>query len=331
MNEELINQQIKTVLSEAIQILFPVSVDPVTLIKRHVWRNRNYVGEYNNRVVVWKGWSANLVSVDFRYRVIFVDVVDNVLPYQEKVRLFGPDFAAKINNFDKFVVLYVTDFPLNTVEDIKKQGFIPRRTPKALHACVILEIEEFINMPALYWAAKITKLVLLQKFLSTHRRPYAANEVPFQHLLYSTGFFHSYIVKGGLHLYELSKPRKAGEFGHDFHAIVGNPLLPNPAPFPIGIEIYNGSLGYHIDTIPQYINRFHLRGLIVVAKDNPFRNIDGFVANTTTSVFFAKNLKEIGTNQAVGIHYLSLATIIVELSNIRDELETLVATVPFLK
>jgi hypothetical protein len=74
------NDHIKQILSEAIKILFPLDVDPGSLIKPHMWRDRKYVGEFNGKVVPWQGWSANLNSVDFRYRAIFADVVENMIP-----------------------------------------------------------------------------------------------------------------------------------------------------------------------------------------------------------------------------------------------------------
>src|SRR5439155_14710952 len=86
-----VKQKIKEVLEETGRILFPLNKDISNLIKAHTWRDRKYVGEHNGRVVVWQGYSINFVAVDFRYRALFIDVVDNVLPHQERVRLFGQD------------------------------------------------------------------------------------------------------------------------------------------------------------------------------------------------------------------------------------------------
>jgi hypothetical protein len=119
---EILKQQIRNVLFETIRILCPVNVDPDSLIKPHNWRDRKYVGEKEGRVVTWRGYSANLVAVDFRYRAIFIDFVDNVLSQQEKVQLFGEDFAQAISDLPYFVIMFVLDFPLETLKAIKDQG-----------------------------------------------------------------------------------------------------------------------------------------------------------------------------------------------------------------
>ncbi|MBE7550151.1 MAG: hypothetical protein HS126_03625 [Anaerolineales bacterium] len=245
------NQQIRNVLFETIQILFPLNVDPGSLIKPHNWRDRRYVGEKDGRVVTWRGYSANLVAVDFRYRAIFIDTVDNVLPQLERVQLFGEDFAQAISDLPHFIVMFVLDFPLETLQAIRDQGFTPRKMPKALHACIITSIDEFIASHPFYWSAQIARLVVVQRILSIHRKPLDTNEVPLQNLLYKSGYLHSYIVKGGLELHKLSRPRKAGDFGHDLQALVNNPNILPLQSFRLGIELYTGAIGYHLNTIPQ--------------------------------------------------------------------------------
>lgn len=323
MNDTL-DQHIKEVLTETIRILFPINVDPNQLIKPHVWRDKKYVGQQNNKIVVWKGWSANLVAVDFRYRAVFVDVVENVLPVQERVHLFGEDFSAAIAGLSRFVVMFVLDFPLETIESIKEQGFVPRIMNRVLHACTIASVEEFVNLSVLHWTAKVARLVVLQRILSIHRKSLDSNEVPLQNLLYKTGYLHSYIVKHGLELHKLTRPRRSGEFGHDFHAIVKNPKAISLDSFPIGIELYIGSIGYHTDTIPQYITKFDLKGMIVIAKDNPLSNLSKIASKFNLLIFEAQKLSEIGEKTSIGIHHLPLEKVVFELSSIRDELETLI-------
>lgn len=290
--------------------------------------NRKYLSEKDGRVVTWRGYSANLVAVDFRYRAIFVDVVDNVLAQQERVRLFGEDFANAIFNLPHFVVMFVLDFPLEAIQAIKDQDFTPRRMAKALHACVIADTDEFLASHPLYWSAQMTKLVLLQRVLSIHRKPLDANEVPLQNLLYKSGFLHSYIVKGGLELHKLSRPRRAGDFGHDLQALVNNPKMLSLQPFRLGIELYTGAIGYHLNTIPQYVNQFDLKGMVVISKDNPWPALSRVAADFHFPIFVAEKLSEIGSNTSVAIHHLPLDQVISELALLRDELETLIPTVP---
>jgi hypothetical protein len=324
----MIEQHIKSVLRETIKILFPLYADTDGLIKRHAWRNKKYLGEHMGKVVAWQGWSANLVAVDFRYRAIFIDVVDNVLPTSERIRLFGDDFANAINHMQQFVVMFVLDFPVGAVGEIKKQGFIPRTMSRSIHACVIAEPHDFILHSPIYWAAQVVKLVILQRFLSIHRKPIDTGEVPLQNLLYRTGYLHSYFVNNGLELHQLSQPRKAGDFGHDFHAVATNTKAGFNMPFTIGIELYLGALGYHLETIPQYINTFRLRGIIIIAKDNPLGSLGEFQEKCHLPLHITSDLSQVGPTTFVALHYLPLDEVISDLAFIRDEIESLIPTLP---
>lgn len=318
---------IKNVLTETIKILFPITTQPDHLIKRHVWRDKKYLGMADNKVVVWRGWSANLVAIDFRYRAIFIDVVENVLPVAEREKLFGKEFAQAISDMERFVVLFVLDFPKNALQHIIDQGFIPRHMGRVAHACIIASVENFLSLPALYWAAKTARLVMLQRMLSTHRKPLDANEVPFQNLLYKTGYLHSYIVGNGLELHELSRPRKSGDFGHDFHAVVNNAHVAPSSPFMMGIELYTGAIGYHIHTIPQYVNQFHLRGMIIIAKDDPFPDLHEVAHRFHLPFVVAHKLSDMGHIASVDMHYLPLDNVVAELVVVRDELESFMPAV----
>jgi hypothetical protein len=317
-----IEQHIQVTLDEAGQILFPNNDLTTSLIKPHVWRDRDYVGEINGAVNAWHGYSLNLSQLDARYRVLFIDVVENALPYAERIRLFGEEFADYTASMNRFVVLLVTDFPLTALEDIRAHGFVPRLMKRAIHPCVIASEEEFMAMPAFYWAAKCVKLILLQRVLSTHRKPLDATEIPLQNILYKSGYLHQYIAKSGLAIHELSRPRKAGEFGHDFHLLVSNIAIGIADPFPIGIEVFLGAIGYHAQTIPQYISQFHLRGMVVIAKDNPFPDL--LKANATFNIPLKKlPLRQMGMLADVGLHHLPLDQVILDLSSLKNELEDL--------
>lgn len=316
-----IDRRIPEVICEAISILFPAELDASSLIKRHVWRDRRYVGEHKGRPVSWRGWSANLVTLDSHYRAVFVDVVDNVLPIEEGIRLFGEEFAAAIDGLDRYVVLFVLDFPIDAVPQICQQGFIPRQLTRSVHACAVASTGDFLDQPPLYWAAKLVKLVMFQRLMSTHRKPLELNELPLQQLLFRTGYLHSYIVRGGLGLLKLTPPRRAGQFGHDFQAVVTNPVRHIVEPFLIGIEVYTGAMGYHVETIPAYIREFGLKGIIVIAKDNPFPRLQAVTEPHRLSVQVLPRLIEMGTGGNVGLHHLDLAHVITELAASRDELE----------
>lgn len=315
--------RIQDVLAEAISILFPAEFDPRELIKRHVWRDRAYVGMHDGKVVSWRGWSANLVTYDSHYRAVFVDVVDNVLPVWQRIELFGEDFALAIEGLPQLVVLFVLDFPVDSMPQIRRQGFVPRLLTRSVHACVVAGLDEFFEQPILYWAAKIVKLVLFQRVLSTHRKPIDVNELPLQNLIFKTGYLHSYIVGNGLGLVDLSEPRKAGEFGHDFHAVVTNPLRHVLTPFPIGIEVYTSSIGYHLETIPAYVDRFGLQGMIVIAKDNPFPGLKRVMTENQLPVRYAARLADFGADKITRLHHLALEQVITDLADNRDELNVL--------
>ena len=315
-----LNSRLADVLSDSIRTLFPLTPDPRKLVKKHVWRDRKYVGEVDGKVATWRGTSANLVELDFRYRAIFMDVVENNLPVWERYRLFGPVFAEHTLKYDRFVVMFVLDFPPGSEGEIIAQGFVPRRMNRTLHACVIVHPDEFLAQSVSHWTAKIVGLVLLQRVLSIHRKPLDASEVPFQNLLYRTGYLHAYIVKGGLELHALSRPRRAGGFGHDFHAVVANPTILTPRPFPLGIEVYNAALGYHAESIPGYVNEFGLAGMIVLAKDDPFPALLAVGERFPRPISRGQHLTDIGEEDRIGIHHLPLNNVIADPEGMQDEI-----------
>ncbi len=319
-----LEQHMADVLYETIRTLFPLVPNSPALIKKHSWRDRRYVGEVNGKLITWRGLSANLVQIDFRYRAVFIDLVQNVLPLEERYRLFGPAFAEGTLAYDQFVVLFVLDFPPESEADIIAQSFVPRRMSRSIHACVVAHPEEFLSQSVEHWTAKVVRLVLLQRVMSTHRKPLDANEVPFQNLLYQTGYLHSYIVKGGLELHELSKPRRAGDFGHDFHAVVANPRYAERNAFPLGVEVYNAAIGYHVDSIPNYVNHFALAGVIIVSKDDPFPVLLRASDRFPRPISREPQLSNIGDGRSIGIHHLPLDNAIFELQAIRDELNSFV-------
>ena len=322
----VLEQQMAEVLAEVIKTIFPLASTPEAFIKKHVWRDRKYLGEVNGKVAAWRGLSANLVQLDFRYRAVFVDLVENVLPVHERYSLFGRTFVEHTLKYERFIVLFVLDFPLDSEAEIDKAGLVVRRMNRSLHACVVASVDEFLYQSVSHWVAKAVRLVLLQRVLSTHRKPLDANEVPFQHLLYNTGYLHSHIVKGGLELHSLSRPRKAGDFGHDFHAIVANPNRGIREPFSLGVEVYNAAMGYHVDSIPSYVNRFGLNSMIVIAKDDPYPPLLQVEERFPRPIRREHRLADIGHPERIGIYHLPLDTVVFELQATQEEIGALLVS-----
>jgi hypothetical protein len=157
-----IEHHIKAVLWETIYNLLPETADPDALIAQHIWRDSNYVGTHHGKVVVWRGWRANLAAADERYRTLYIDVVDNVLPVVERQQLFGETFSRAVAGLPQFVVLFALNFPLQAEADIQAQGFVPRRLTRVLHACLVADADEFLARPVAQWAEEAARLLQLQ-------------------------------------------------------------------------------------------------------------------------------------------------------------------------
>lgn len=159
--------RMRQVLFETIKILFPVSVDPDEIIIQHVWRDRDYLGEHDGKVPVWRGWSANLHRLDPAYRTLYIDIGENVHPIPRRVAIFGEEFAKAIADKPLFVIMFVVDCPSKAKDLLIRESFVPRRiNDQIIHACVVARPEDFLNHPVLVLAAVGAKLVNLQKELS---------------------------------------------------------------------------------------------------------------------------------------------------------------------
>lgn len=222
--QDALTLQQHEVLRWVVRTLLPLDRQVESLITPHVWRDRTYMGEIDGRPLAWIGSKVNLFWTDFRYRALYIDVVRNSLPFEERLRLFGPAFTQATLDLPVFVVIFTTDFPKHTVAETEKAGFVPRIMPSGIaHACQIIPVNDFVEGEPRIWAAVGLQLLFLQRAISRHRRILREYEAKLQNVLYQTGFLHGYIVRHGLHLYTLAPPRRAGEFGHDFHAEVVNP------------------------------------------------------------------------------------------------------------
>ena len=157
------DQHIKEVLQQTIRVLIPNSPDPNALIAPHVWRDSNYVGTHDGKVVVWRGWRARLDGIsNGRYRTLYIDKVDNVLPLPERQRLFGEPFSRAIAGMHQFVVMFTLGFPFHAEGDIIVNGFVPRYLSRVLHACWPVDVDVFQAAPATQWVEQGIHLLELQ-------------------------------------------------------------------------------------------------------------------------------------------------------------------------
>lgn len=156
----------KATLNQLIMMLFPAQAAPERFIIEHIWRDRRYVGEYDDKVAVWRGWSANLHHIDPAYRTVFIDAVPNRLAPSQREKLFGASFANAIAELDHFVVAFVLDFPKDAHDTILAEGFMPRVMSRVLHACIVVDAEKFLTQSTRHWATETARLVHLQQRLS---------------------------------------------------------------------------------------------------------------------------------------------------------------------
>lgn len=158
-----VEQSIKAVLAHVTRTLLPEISDPAPVIAQHIWRDSNYVGAHNGKVVVWRGWRAKLDGAsDGRYRTLYIDLVDNILPIPERQRLFGEAFSGAIAGLPQFIVLFALNFPLQAETDILAHGFVPRQLRRVLHACLVADVDHFLSTPATQWAKHAARLLELQ-------------------------------------------------------------------------------------------------------------------------------------------------------------------------
>ncbi len=130
------NNRIRETLEQAMRFLLPNSSDLNALIAPGPWRDSSYLGTHNGKVVAWRGWRAKLDTVtDGRYRTLYIDKVDNVLPLPERQRLFGEPSSQAIAGVPQFVVMFTLGFPFRAKADIIANGCVPRYLKRVLYAC----------------------------------------------------------------------------------------------------------------------------------------------------------------------------------------------------
>ena len=157
-----VNTLIRQSLIDTVNILYPLSPQLQSLVKQHRWYTRDGVGTHDGKVVAWDGWSVDLKYIDSEYRTIYFDFVPNLLPLQSRITLFGNDFAQSIDGLENFVVMFNTGYPVQSFEMIKSSGFTPRELGRILHATKVVNPKIFVEMPSVYWAGYLIKLLRLK-------------------------------------------------------------------------------------------------------------------------------------------------------------------------
>jgi hypothetical protein len=177
------DHHVREALQQTIHTLLRNFSDPDTLIAPHIWRDSDYLGIHNGKVVVWRGWRAKLETVsDGRYRTLYIDKVDNVLPTTERQRLFGKAFSQAVAGLPQFVVLFVLDFPLHAEDEIIGHGFVPRRLSRVLHACLIMGVDDFLATPITQLAGQAAQLLQLQSRWDQRREEKKVRPLPVKQL-----------------------------------------------------------------------------------------------------------------------------------------------------
>jgi hypothetical protein len=157
-----VSERMRKVLEESVE---NVVAGSKILVKRHVWRNPDYVGMVGEKVAVWEGWSANLRKLDTRYRTLYIDYVASIGSTKENERLFGAMFSAKIASIQPFIFLFVTACPLKTQLEIIQKGFTFRQINCVLHPGVLTSVNGFLETSLADWVSIGIELLYLQRRL----------------------------------------------------------------------------------------------------------------------------------------------------------------------
>lgn len=153
------------VLNEVARRLLPDLADPSRTVSSHVWRDSAYVGKAKGRVITWRGWRTRLDRVPSPFYTLYLDKVDNSLPVEERMALFGPAFSEAIDGHEAYVVMFVTRLSPKMRSEIENAGFVPREMPHGLHACTVKGLSTFLDEPVATWANEGVALLELQRRL----------------------------------------------------------------------------------------------------------------------------------------------------------------------
>lgn len=156
---EDVSDRMRQVLEGSVESIVPSSK---ILVKKHVWRNPDYVGMSDNKVAVWQGWSANLAKLDPHYKTLYIDYVGTVPSTIETERLFGAVFSAAIATIQPFIFFFVTACPLAKQREVISHGFTFRQINNIIHPGTVIGLEAFFATALEDWAIIGKELLYLQ-------------------------------------------------------------------------------------------------------------------------------------------------------------------------
>jgi hypothetical protein len=165
--QKVVDEQARDVLALCRTQLVPAADDTSAPIRRHAWRNQDYLGVHAGRVQAWIGLSMNPRGVAPALPALTIDTVQNALSWNEQVLLFGQRFADAVKALPRFVAMYVGRFPRGTApQRILDSGFVPREVGSTWHACVIAAPDNFLAQPGEHWSGELLRIVQLQHALT---------------------------------------------------------------------------------------------------------------------------------------------------------------------
>jgi hypothetical protein len=164
---EQTDNAMKRLLEKLADALCPQRLDASPTVRRHVWRDADYVGAANGKVAVWQGWSVNLRACRRAVGNVYIDYADNVLPVSERSRLFGDVFSSRIASIDSFVYAFTTRLPSEVETQLASHGYVIRTLSRGLHAGLLTAEKDFIQTPKQDWIVQLIRLLEFKAALHT--------------------------------------------------------------------------------------------------------------------------------------------------------------------
>lgn len=159
---DTINQRMHAILEG---VVLEIAPGHQSLVKPHIWRNVDYVGRSGDSIAVWRGWNANLKSVDPRYRSIYIDCVLKIDHVEENEALFGSLFAHILSQTQPLIFLYVTQCLYSQSSEVEASGFVYRRINRVIHPGVAFSVDQFFDTTTSQIIQRGVELIQLQHHL----------------------------------------------------------------------------------------------------------------------------------------------------------------------